>query len=129
MEASREAHLRPPPGTGRLGVVSAYFTLAGLASAAVTAAIVTATLFPRLGWQITPGNPWLAIPGGALLTFGFLRTNRLLRRRQRVGAHLAVVCLGTSVAAAVYSRDIGWFTLGLPLLGLGLLASVWRHLE
>jgi len=117
------------PGTGRLGLVSAYFMLLGLASAAGTAGVVTAVLIPRLGWHISPSNPWIAIPYGCLLTFGFLRTARLLRRRKRAGAELAVACLATSLAASVYARDIGWVALGLPLLGLGLLASVWRRLE
>jgi hypothetical protein len=120
---------RPLPGTGRLGVVSAYFTLYGLASAAVTIGVVAAVFLPRLGWHITPSNPWIAIPGAALMTFGFFRTTRLLRQRRRAGATLAAVCVAASLAASFYTRDVSWISLGAPLLGLGLLASAWRHLE
>src|SRR4051812_25731913 len=126
---SLKALSRPLPGTGRLGVVSAYFALYGLASAAVTIGVATAVFIPRLGWHITPSNAWIAIPAAALMTLGFLRTTRLLRQRRRAGAQLAAVCLAASLAASIYSRDSNWISLGPPLLGLALLASAWRHLE
>jgi hypothetical protein len=110
-------------------VVSAYFTLYGLASAAVTVGVVTAVLIPRMGWRITPHNPWIAIPAAILMTFGFLRTARLLGERRRAGVKLAAFCLAASVATSVSARELGWISLGLPLLGLALLASVWRHLD
>src|SRR5438874_223191 len=100
IERSQEVRSRPLPATGRLGVVTAFFTLSTLASAALTVGVVTAVLVPRLGWRITPTNSWLAIPGAALLTFGFLRTTRLLNQRRRVGAELAVACLVASLAAS-----------------------------
>ena len=128
-EASPTVASRPLPGTGRLGGVSAYFTVYGLLSGVVTAGMIAAILFPRLGWQVTPSNPWLAIPLGALLTFGFLRTTRLLRQRKKTGAHLAATCLASSLVASIQGSEFGWIAFGLPLLGLGFLASVWRHLE
>ena len=128
-ESSPAVAARPLPGTGRLGVVSAYFTVYGVVSGAVAAGMIAAILFPRLGWHITPSNPWLAIPVAALLTFGFLRTTRLLRQRKKTGAYLAATCLASSLVASIQAREFGWIAFGLPLVGLGLLASVWRHLE
>jgi hypothetical protein len=128
-ETHLEPRSRPLPGTGRLGVVSAYFTLYGLASAAITVGIAAAVLVPGLGWRIVPANPWIAVPGSALLTFGFWRTMRLLRERKKDGAVLAAMCLASSTAASLYARETGWLTLGIPFVGLGLLVSVWRHLE
>src|ERR1041385_5438251 len=84
---------RPLPGTGRLGIVSVYFGLYGLAAAAATVGIGAAILIPALGWHITPSNPAAALTGAGLLTFGFLRTYRLPTHRRRAGPPLAGVWL------------------------------------
>lgn len=120
---------RPLPGTGRLGIVTAYFAVTGVASAAVTVGIGAAAVARSLGWRITPPNPVVAFLGGVLLTVGLIRTSYLLQRRRKEGAELAALCLVGSVAASFGARGVEWLALGIPLLGLGLLASVWRYLE
>lgn len=120
---------RPLPGTGRLGIVAAYFVLAGVASAAVTVGIGAAAVAPSLGWRITPPNPLVAVLGGVLLTVGLIRTSYLLQRRRKEGAEFAALCLVCSVAVSFGVRGVEWLPLGVALLGLGLLASVWRYLE
>ena len=120
---------RPLPGTGRLGVVTAYFAVTGVASAAVTVGIGVAAVARNLGWRITPPNSLGAIVGGVLLTVGLIRTSYLLQRRRKEGAEFAALCLVCSVAASFGIRGVEWLPPVVALLGLGLLASVWRYLE
>ncbi|MDB4874436.1 MAG: hypothetical protein JWM41_882 [Gemmatimonadetes bacterium] len=94
----------------------------------MTVGALVAALWPSLGWQTIPANPLLAAAGGALLTAGFIRTDRLLRRRQRAGLHLAAFCLAGALASSV-AGGWNWIATGIPLLGLVLCASVWRHLD
>jgi hypothetical protein len=120
---------RPLPGTGRLGIVSVYFGLYGLAAAAATVGIGAAILIPALGRHITPSNPAATLTGAGLLTFGFLRTYRLLQQRRRSGALLAALCLAGSIVSGLASTKHDWTAFALPMLGLALLASVWQYLE
>jgi hypothetical protein len=127
---SATARRRPELGTGRLGIISGYFQLSGIGAAIQTLMLAAATLFPKaLRWQ--GPRPFAMLAVAALLTFGFLRTNHLLDQRRRSGAQLATLCFLTSLAGA-FAR--GWssstlISVGISALGLGLVASVWKHLE
>jgi hypothetical protein len=80
---------RPLSGTGRLGMVSAYFKATAVAGALVTAGIAAAAFIPRLGWATTPRNPWIAVLAGATLTASSFLTGRLLDDLRRAGAFSA----------------------------------------
>lgn len=121
---------RPDSGTGRLGVISGYFQLSGIGSAIQTVVLTAATFFPKLMPFHAP-RPFALLVASALLTFGFFRTSDLLDQRRRTGAQLATLCFLTSLAGG-FARDWSSSTLlgaGISALGLGLVASVWRHLE
>ena len=121
--------LRPLPGAGRLSAVSLYFAVSGVVGAAATIALGVAIADPSLAFATTPKNPVVALAAGWLLTFGSFRTNYLLARRTKSGGYLAVACLACSLIGSVQAGQYGWFVLGLPVIGLALLASAWRHLE
>ena len=127
--ASPSQRLRPLPGTGRLGIVSAYFGLYGLVGAVATVAIAVGTFVPALGWRVTPSNQFAALAGIGVLTFGFLRTYRLLQERRRSGALLAALCLAGSVVTDLATGRHDWTVFALPVVGIALLASVWRHVD
>ena len=121
--------LQPPPRAGRLSAVSLYFALSGVIGAMATIALGAAIADPTLAFATTPKNPVVALAACWLLTFGSFRTNYLLARRAKAGGHLAATCLACSLIGSVQAGQYGWFVLGLPLVGLGLLASAWRHLD
>jgi hypothetical protein len=118
------------PGTGRLGVVRAYFDIYAILGGLVTAGMLVATLWPKLGASATVagGHPWLSIVSGAVFTWGSFQTSRLLRERDRFSVWAAGFTFAASLVATG-SRALSLPTVGLSVLGLGLLASVWRYLE
>lgn len=126
---ARMARALPRPGTGRLGVVSAYFLLAGLGGAIASAGIATALLVPHLHWRTTPGRPLLALAGAVLMTVGFFRTSQLLEQRRKDGALLAAFCFAAPLAGYLTGSAPSLATLVIAGAGLTLVASVWRHLE
>jgi hypothetical protein len=65
---SRIERALPRPATGRLGIVSTYFLLAGISGVFVVAGITAAVVVHRLHWQTTPSNPILALVGAAIMT-------------------------------------------------------------
>ena len=121
--------LRPTPGSGRLMAVSLYFAVSGVLGAAATIALGVAVADPSMAFATTPKNPVVALAAGWLLTFGSFRTNYLLSRRTKYGGLLAVTCLTCSLIGSLQAGQYGWFVLGLPAIGLALLASAWRHLD
>jgi hypothetical protein len=120
---------RPLPGTGRLGIVSGCFQLAGLAAAFVTVGIATAAFLPRLGWTTIPRNPWVALVGATLMTIGYFRTAQLLRARRKAGAELALASLLGLLVTYSSGAAPGGFAVSIAAGGLALIASVWRYLE
>lgn len=119
----------PRPGTGRLGVASAYFLLAGLGAGLASAGIATALLVPQSHWRTTPGRPLLALAGAVLMTVGFFRTSQLLEQRRKEGALLAAFCFAGPLAGYMTGSAPSLATLVVSGAGLALVASVWRHLE
>ena len=117
----------PLPGTGRLGVVAAYFTLAGLGTGVMTLFAAKALLITAWHGEFAADSARVAL-FGAVLTFGYLRTDRLLSQRQKLGGYAALVCLGGTVVSGFLSGG-STFLPGVALAGLGLLSTVWRHLE
>ena len=124
-----EPNEQPAPAPGRLAAVSFYFAVSGVLGALATIALGASVADPSLAFATTPKNPVVALAAGWLLTFGSFRTSYLLARRMKTGAHLAATCLACSLIGSVQAGQYGWFVLGLPLVGLGLLASAWRHLD
>jgi len=120
---------RPLPGAGRLGLVSLYFAVSGVFAALAMIALGAAVADPSLAFSTTPRDPVVALAACWLLTFGSFRTNYLLSRRTKAGGHLAVACLACSLIGSLQAGQYGWFVLGLPIVGLVLLVSAWRHLE
>lgn len=119
----------PSPPSGRLSAASFYFAVTGVLAAVATIALGAAVADPSLAFSATPKKPIVALAAGWLLTFGSFRTSYLLSRRTKSGAHLAVACLACSLIGSVQAGQYGWFVLGLPVAGLALLASAWRHLD
>jgi hypothetical protein len=117
------------PGTGRVGLVRAYFDISAVLVGVITGGILAVTLWPSLvDYTAPPSHPWLSIAAGALFTYGSVETSRLRRDRQRFGAWAAGLTFAASlVATSTHTASLA--TVGLGLLGLGLLASVWRYLE
>ena len=117
------------PGSGRLGIVSAYFKLSGVAGVLGTAAITAQLLAPDLRVQTTPLNPFAALVVAILMTVGFFRTSRLLDQRQKSGAYLATLCFIGPLIGYLTGSAPSLATLVIAGTGLALVASVWRHLE
>ena len=121
--------IAPPAGTARLGIASAYFTLIGSASAVITVGIAAAVLVPHLAIRTVPANPYVALIGALSLTFGCFRTSRLLDRRRREGLSSAMVFLAAPLVGYATGASPSLPVAGAALAGLGLLASIWRHLD
>ena len=132
MKGNLSARVRralPQPGTGRLGLVSAYFLLAGLGGAILSAGITAALLVPPLHWRTTPARPLLALAGAVVMSVGFFRTSQLLEQRRKEGALLAAFCFAAPLAGYLTGSVPSLATLGIAGAGLALVGSVWRHLE
>jgi hypothetical protein len=126
----RRPLLRPRAGTGRLGVISGYFQLSGIGAGLQTIWLTVASVMTRPSSAGSP-KPWALIVACALLTFGFLRTSHLLDQRRRSGAQMATLCFLTTLAGVVTDgwNPAGFATIAVSAVGLGLTASVWKHLE
>jgi len=109
--------------------MSLYFAVSGVLGALATIALGAAVADPSLAFTTTPKDPIVALAACWLLTFGSFRTNYLLSRRTKAGGQLAVACLACSLIGSVQAGQHGWLVLGLPIVGLALLASAWRHLD
>ena len=117
------------PATGRLTAASLYFAGSGVLGALATIALGAAIADPSLAFATMPKDPILALAAGWLLTFGSFRTSYLLSGRTKSGGQLAAACLAFSLLGSIQAGQYGWFVLGLPIVGLALLASVWRYLD
>jgi hypothetical protein len=115
-------------GTGRLGVVSGLFQWCAAGGAAQTTFLAIATVFPRF-FPGTVSRPLLPLAASALMTYAFYRTHHLLDERRRSGAWLAALCLATSLPTALTRSGASLLWTGISLVGLGLIASVWKHLD
>ena len=121
---------RPESGTGRLGVISSYFQLSGVAAATAALPLAVATFFPRMLPSLS-SRPVVPLIGCVLLAFGYLRTSRLLDQRRRSGAQLAALCFMASLAG-LFASSADWtsrLTAGVSVIGLAMVASVWKYLE
>jgi hypothetical protein len=124
-----DERLRPAPASGRLTAVSLYFAVSGVLGALATIALGAAIADPSLAFATIPKNPVVALAAGWLLTFGSFRTNYLLSRRTKEGGPLAAACLACSLLGSIQAGQYGLLALGLPVVGLALLAFAWRHLD
>lgn len=117
-----------PPGTGRLGVVSAYFQVAGFAGVLGMTAVAASIALPRFPGHLTPSDAMIALGGWGLMTFGFFRTSRLLEQRRKAGALFAVGCFAAPLVGYLTGAAPSVGTLIIAGVGLALVGSVWRHL-
>ena len=121
---------RPLPGTGRLGVASAYFTVmwvvGGVASVQVTRDVASSLLHgdPTL-MKRNAASGIFALIG---MTVSAFATSRLLDRRSRLGALTALIWFALD-AASYLAGARGPSSPGFSLLGILVVGSVWRHLE
>lgn len=115
------------PGTGRLGLVSAYFAIAAVLAGYGSALFAVALRYPTPGMNLSPHRV-AGLVGGLLLTIGYVRIGRLLIARRKSGAQLAVGCFVFHLASYL-SGTANLFAVVFALVGLVLVASVWRHLE
>ena len=116
------------PGTGRLGMISGYFVAVGSA-AALGIPMITATILGLHHDLRTVSPKELALLLGAIsLTFGCFRTSRLLDRRKREGIASAGIMLIAPIVGYSTHMSPGPIILAASVIGLTLLASVWRCL-
>ena len=127
--SARVLRALPRPGTGRLGVVSGYFQLAGLGGAFAVVVMTARLLASWLHSRTTPATALLALAGALLITIGFFRTSQLLEQRRKQGALLAAFCFAGPLAGYLTGSAPSLTTLIVSGAGLALVASVWRHLE
>src|SRR5689334_19184076 len=66
-------------GTGRLGIISGYFQLSGMAATVQVIGLAIATFVPRFLPSGSP-KPFAPLVGALVLAFGFFRTSHLLDR-------------------------------------------------
>ena len=120
---------RALPGTGRIGIVRAYFDISAVLMGVGIAGVVSFTVIPAVvGRATVSGRTLFATAAAAVFAWGSVQTSRLLRDRQRSGAWAAgVTFVASLVPVGVQSLSVA--TVGMSLVGLGLIASVWRHLE
>jgi len=124
------ARQRPEFGTGRIGVISSYFQLSGIAAATAAIPMAVATFFPRMIPSLS-SRPIVPLIACTLLAFGYFRTSRLLDRRRRSGAQLAALCFVASLAG-LFTNGADWMvrlTAVVSVAGLAMVASVWKYLE
>lgn len=117
------------PGTGRLSVVSGYFLLVSALGAFVAAATAVALVLPGRGWTLVPLlPPAIAIPAAMLVSIASFQTGRLLDRHRRSGAILAIGWFTLQLGG--YAAQVnGLLSLVVSIVGLVVMASVWRHLR
>lgn len=131
LDMKHETSLASPvaAGSGRIAVVRAYFDVSAALVGVITTALIVGALRPiTFGSSAALPHPWLSIAGGGLCAWGARQTSRMLRDRQRSGA-LAAGLTFTASLVAVGSHAPSWPAAALSLVGLGLVASVWSHLE
>jgi hypothetical protein len=114
---------------GRTRIVAGFFRLCGILTGITTASAVIDLCVRLLGGRGVEGKDLLFIGQFGLLTLGFLRTSRLLRRYQRSGGYLALLCLAGSLVEGFRAPTRNWIGLGILLFGLALLLLGWKELE
>jgi hypothetical protein len=95
----------------------------------MTIGIAVTSLIPRLGMHTVPANPLVAFAGALSLAYGCLRTSRPLGRRRKEGVATGAIFLAAPLGGYLTGTPPGPLLLGATLVGLGLVASVWRHLD
>src|SRR5262245_7117596 len=89
---------------GRIRIVAGFFAFTGILTGLATASGVIA-LCARPPAGSRDALDLLTIGKFGLLTLGFVRTSRLLRRYQRSGGYLAVLCLAGWVASELRATE------------------------
>ena len=118
-----------PAGTGRLGLVSAYFLLMTLVAAGVACVSAVLALIPGDEVRLVPMlRPSVAMVCAIVLSFTSFQTARLIDEHRRSGAVLATGWFLLIVIS--YTQQIsGIITLTLAIVGFGIMASAWRYLR
>jgi len=115
---------------GRIRIVAGFFRCCGILTGIGTAlSVISLCLRLPVAGSWDAGKALFAIGQLGLLTFGFLRTSRLLRRYQRSGGYLALLCIAGWAAAEFRATERNWIVLAIALFGLAFLALGWKELE
>jgi hypothetical protein len=114
---------------GRTRIVAGYFAFCGVLTGLVAGAAALSLALRLLSGSRHEAKAISLIALLGLLTFGFVRTYRLLRRYQRSGAYLAALCLAGIFVTELRSPQHDWLSVGISVFGLTLLATAWRELE
>lgn len=113
----------------RLRLVTAYYGVsAGIFAALLTVSAAASVVggFPSVSMALDPQRAAIAV----VVLASRVQTYRLLRDRRRSGAVAAAIPVIISVATMFRDNaPIGWLNLLGSLLGLVMLATVWKELE
>jgi hypothetical protein len=118
-----------PSGNGRLHLVAGYFQLVGLAGTVLAAGLIGGLIAPPPSLEQSLLHRTINLAVAVSATYGGFRTSWLLDRRRREGARHAVTFFALPLLAAATRLTSATAALLIPLIGLGLVATVWRYLE
>lgn len=111
----------------RVRLVSWYFTVGG-ALRLLSVAIGLAFLLER-GTHLEARFPLLGIIGAVASGLGSLWTGWLIAERKRLGLVVGAVSFAAPLATGIVGQPISRGGVIFSLVGLGLIASVWREVS
>lgn len=122
---------RSQPKSRALSMIAGYFNVAAVLNGVSWLALLAmAYASPRRLAPLLPLLPWRTV--GMIATVAMqLRVGQLLHRRSREGGIWAIAALAPGVLTRLmhHSTPVSNYGLVIPLVGLGLVALVWKELE
>jgi len=115
--------------TGRIGLISAYFFVLALVGVIEIFTVWIVAPWPEVGLHAPhTSHPWVATADAVVWSWSALQTARMLERRRRLGLVAAGICFA---AAFLPSGTVALtrISVGMAIVGLALVASLWSHLE
>jgi len=114
-----------------LSAIAGYFNVAAVLNG-VSWLVLLAVAYtgPKRFAPLLPLLPWRTV--GMIASVAMqLRVGQLLHRRSREGGYWAIAALAPSVITRLmhHSTPLSNYNLIIPLVGLGLVALVWKELE
>ena len=122
---------RSQPKSRALSTIAGYFNVVAVLNGVSWLALLAMTYAgPKRFALPFPLLPWRTV--GMIATVAMqLRVGQLLHRRSREGGIWAIAALTPSVITRLmhHSTPLSNYSLVIPLVGLGLVAIVWKELE